>query len=78
MENWLDSSWRKGVLKSHDVVVGKEIAKIVTGAWSEGGPFFTEQEILDAERSSFLKLCKTSETQERIRTMLDDGQPLRN
>jgi 3-hydroxyacyl-CoA dehydrogenase len=39
---------------------------------------FSEQDILDAERASFIALAQTAETQARIVAMLDNGKTLRN
>jgi 3-hydroxyacyl-CoA dehydrogenase len=38
----------------------------------------TEQDILDLERESILKLLGTRETQERVASMLKTGKPVRN
>jgi 3-hydroxyacyl-CoA dehydrogenase len=78
MTNWLATNHKKGFLMPHDVNVGTEIAKIVTGGNCAEGTVFTEQDLLDAERSSFIRLAKTPETQARIIAMLDNGKTLRN
>jgi 3-hydroxyacyl-CoA dehydrogenase len=78
MTNWLATNHKKGFLMPHDVNVGTEIAKIVTGGNCAEGTVFTEQGLLDAERSSFIRLAKTPETQARIIAMLDNGKTLRN
>jgi 3-hydroxyacyl-CoA dehydrogenase len=75
---WLQQAAAKNHLTDHDVTVGKEVARIVTGGDMEPGTLFTEQELFDAERASFLRLAKTSETQTRIVSMLDLGSPVRN
>ena len=78
MLQWLTSNYKKGVLTPHDVTVGTEIARIVSGGDCPSGSIFTEQDILDAERSSFIALAQTPETQARIVAMLDNGITLRN
>jgi 3-hydroxyacyl-CoA dehydrogenase len=78
MLEWLIANHKKGMLTPHDVTVGTEIARIVSGGDSRPGTIFTEQEILDAERSSFITLAQTQETQARIVAMLDNGITLRN
>jgi 3-hydroxyacyl-CoA dehydrogenase len=50
----------------------------MTGGDCPAGTIFTEQDILDAERSSFIMLAQTQETQARIVSMLDNGITLRN
>ncbi|GAC1516319.1 MAG: 3-hydroxyacyl-CoA dehydrogenase/enoyl-CoA hydratase family protein [Gemmatimonadaceae bacterium] len=66
-----------GQASAHDVRVGHEVAYILCGG--DGPPRqVTEQDILDLERESFLKLLGTKETQDRIAFMLKTGKPLRN
>ena len=78
MLEWLTTNHKKGMLTPHDVTVGTEIGRIMTGGNCASGTIFTEQDILDAERSSFITLAQTQETQARIVTMLDNGVTLRN
>jgi len=78
MLEWLTTNHEKGVLTPHDVTVGTEIARIVSGGDCPSSTIFTEQDILDAERSSFISLAQTPETQARIVAMLDNGITLRN
>ncbi len=78
MLNWLESNHKKGMLTPHDVTVGTEIGRIMSGGDCPPGTIFSEQEILDAERSSFIALAQTQETQARIVSMLDNGITLRN
>ncbi|MDC0483608.1 enoyl-CoA hydratase/isomerase family protein, partial [Candidatus Thioglobus sp.] len=78
MLEWLTTNHKNGMLTPHDVTVGTEIGRIMTGGNCASGTIFTEQDILDAERSSFLTLAQTQETQARIVSMLDNGITLRN
>jgi 3-hydroxyacyl-CoA dehydrogenase len=78
MTSWLETNHTKGNLMPHDVKVGTEIARIVTGGNCAAGSVLTEQDLLDAERSSFIRLAQTKETQARIIAMLDNGETLRN
>ncbi|MFV2031550.1 MAG: acetoacetyl-CoA reductase, partial [Gammaproteobacteria bacterium] len=78
MRDWLIESHEKGIFTPQDVVVGTEIARIVTGGEVEPGTAMSEQDFYDAERRSFLSLVSTAATRERINTMLDKGSPLRN
>jgi len=78
MLEWLSTNHQKGMLTPHDVTVGTEIGRIMTGGNCPSGTIFTEQDILDAERSSFITLAQTQETQARIVSMLDNGITLRN
>ena len=78
MLEWLEANHKKGMLTPHDVTVGTEIGRIMSGGDCAAGSVFSEQEILDAERSSFITLAQTQETQARIVSMLDNGITLRN
>jgi len=66
-----------GMASAHDVRIGHEVALILAGG---DGPAreVSEQDLLDLERDSFLRLLGTKETQERIAHTLTTGKPLRN
>ena len=78
MRDWLIESHKKGIFTPQDVVVGIEMARIVTGGEVAPGTIMNEQDFYDAERRSFLSLVSTTATRERINTMLDNGSPVRN
>ena len=78
MVAWAVDMQARGKLFPHDVFVSTEIARIVTGGEIESGTPWSEQDLYDAERRAFLTLAKTPETQERIRTLLDNGKAVRN
>ena len=78
MVQWLKDCHAKGMFTPHDIVVGTEMARIVSGGEVAAGTMCTEQDLFDAERSSFLRLVATAGTRERINTMLDAGKPVRN
>ncbi len=78
MVKWLEEHRDKGVFYPHDVNVGSEMARIVTGGDVEPGTVMTEQDFYNAERSSFLTLVSSDATRERINSMLDNGSPVRN
>ncbi len=78
MCQWLAESCDKGIFMPHDVTVGSEMARIVTGGEVDPGTVYSEQDFYDAERRSFLSLVQTDATRERIETMLDNGSPVRN
>ena len=78
MVQWLEQSRDKGLFMPHDVNVGSEMARIVTGGEVEPGTVWSEQDFYDAERRSFLDLVATEQTRARINTMLDEGSPVRN
>jgi 3-hydroxyacyl-CoA dehydrogenase len=78
MVKWLQESRDNGLFTPHDVNVGSEMARIVTGGDIEPGTRWSEQDFYDAERHSFLTLVGTAATRERINSMLDAGSPVRN
>jgi len=78
MIEWAETMHRKDTLFAHDVFVSTEVARIITGGEIEPGTLWSEQDLYDAERRSFLTLAKTPETQARIRALLDDGKAIRN
>jgi 3-hydroxyacyl-CoA dehydrogenase len=78
MLKWLEESRDKGLFMPHDVIVGTEMARIVSGGDIDPGSICTEQDFYDAERRSFLTLVASDATRERINSMLDAGAPVRN
>ena len=78
MIEWAEYMHTNDKLLAHDVFVYTEIARIVTGGDIAPGTEWSEQDLYDAERRAFLTLAKTPETQERIRTLLDNGKAVRN
>ena len=65
-----------GQASEHDCAVGHEVATILCGGVAGG--MKTEQDLLDLERESFLRLCGMQKTRDRIAHMLTTGKPLRN
>ncbi|WP_271274520.1 3-hydroxyacyl-CoA dehydrogenase/enoyl-CoA hydratase family protein [Aliamphritea hakodatensis] len=78
MCDWLHKARAEGQLYPHDVVVGTEIAGILTGGQCAAGTLHTEQDLFAAERRAFLRLVKTPETRARIDSMLGSGSSIRN
>ncbi|HEY7493195.1 MAG TPA: 3-hydroxyacyl-CoA dehydrogenase/enoyl-CoA hydratase family protein [Candidatus Tectomicrobia bacterium] len=65
-------------ITSYDRYIGTKLAYVLAGGDVPDGSTVTEQHVLDLEREAFLSLCGESKTQERMRHMLETGQPLRN
>jgi 3-hydroxyacyl-CoA dehydrogenase len=70
---------RAEYISEYDLVVGTELAKVLSG----GGEFtssqlVSEQYLLDLEREAFVRLCGQKKTVERMQHMLKKGKPLRN
>ena len=78
MMDWLFEAEDQQKITSHDVAVGSELARIFTGGKIKPNTMMSEQDLFDLERESFLRLAKSSDTQARIVSMLDQGSPIRN
>jgi 3-hydroxyacyl-CoA dehydrogenase len=71
-------AWRAGRISDHDAVIGRALARILSGGDRVSAGTATEQELLDLEREAFLSLCGQRKTQERIAYTLKTGKTLRN
>jgi 3-hydroxyacyl-CoA dehydrogenase len=69
---------RGGFISDYDELIGKKLAKILTGGDLNHPTQVSEQYLLDLEREAFLSLCGERKTQERIAHTLKTGKPLRN
>jgi 3-hydroxyacyl-CoA dehydrogenase len=78
MMDWLFEAEDQEKITAHDVVVGTELARIFTGGKVKANTMMSEQDLFDAERQAFLRLARSSATQERIVSMLDQGSPVHN
>jgi 3-hydroxyacyl-CoA dehydrogenase len=65
-------------ISEHDVKVGSQLARVLTGGRTSPTVRVTEQHVLDLEREAFLSLCGEPKTQERMQYMLMNNKPLRN
>ena len=59
-------------------MIGRAIARVMTGGDLPHATVVTEQYLLDLEREAFLSLCGQSKTLDRIRHTLKTGKTLRN
>jgi len=71
-------AWRGGRISDHDALIGRAIARIMTGGDLPHATTVTEQYLLDLEREAFLSLCGERRTQERMGHTLQTGKTLRN
>jgi 3-hydroxyacyl-CoA dehydrogenase len=78
MRRSLEEARDGGRVTAHDVTVGTELARIVTGGDIQPRDGVCEDEMYSAERRAFLTLARTGATRARIAHMLDRGTPLRN
>jgi len=78
LEQQIDNLLFAGKVSEHDAIVGRELARVLTGG--ECSPILplSEQQVLDLEREAFLKLSGMEKTQERMQSVLLTGRPLRN
>ncbi|HEV7644841.1 MAG TPA: 3-hydroxyacyl-CoA dehydrogenase/enoyl-CoA hydratase family protein [Pyrinomonadaceae bacterium] len=67
-----------GFISEHDQLIGKKLAKVMSGGDLNHQTQVSERYLLDLEREAFLSLCGERKTQERIAAMLKTGKPLRN
>ena len=78
MCSWLANAHSEGKLTPHNVVVATELARILTGGEISPGTQWSEQDLFDAERRSFLNLVSTQATRDRVCSMLDTGATVQN
>ena len=71
-------AWRGGRISDHDALIGRAIARIMTGGDLPHTTTVSEQYLLDLEREAFLSLCGEPKTQERMGYTLKTGKTLRN
>jgi 3-hydroxyacyl-CoA dehydrogenase len=69
---------RAEYISDYDVVIGTQLAKILSGGEFTSPQLVSEQYLLDLEREAFVSLCGQKRTVERIQYMLKRGKPLRN
>lgn len=65
-------------ISAHDELVAKKLANVMTGGDLPQHALVTEDYLLELEREAFLSLCGEQKTQDRMRSILQTGQPLRN
>lgn len=67
-----------GYASDHDIVIGKQLGRVLTGGELSTPTWVDEQYILDLERKGFVALCHEAKTIERMWYMLQHNRPLRN
>jgi 3-hydroxyacyl-CoA dehydrogenase len=78
LEQQIDNLLLAGKVSEHDAVVGRELARVLTGGDCSPLAPVSEQHILDLEREAFLRLSGMEKTQERMQSVLLNGRPVRN
>lgn len=69
---------RAGRISDHDALIGRHLARVLTGGDVPHRTTVSEQHLLDLEREAFLKLTGERKTLERIGYTLKTGKTLRN
>ena len=77
MEDFMQQGINRGDFFPHDKTVAMAIASVMLRE-SGDGETADEAALYARERAAFIRLAQTSETHDRIRTMLDDGAAVRN
>ena len=77
MEDFMQQGIDSGDFFPHDKTVAMAIASVMLRG-SGDGETADEAALYARERAAFIRLAQTSETHDRIRTMLDDGAAVRN
>ncbi len=74
----VDGFAAQGKATPHDVVVSKEVARVLTGGDTDPLDTLSEDDITGLERRSFMALVRNPASLARTEHMLNTGKPLRN
>ncbi len=74
----VDGYRRSGKATPHDVVVGKALARVLSGGNTDITETLAEEDVLELERNAFVTLVRHPATRARVEHMLKTGKPLRN
>jgi 3-hydroxyacyl-CoA dehydrogenase len=78
LEQQIENLLLIGKISEHDAVIGRHLARVVTGGECSPVTPITEQYVLDLEREAFLSLAGMEKSQDRMQAILMTGNPLRN
>ena len=78
LEQQIETLLLTGKVSEHDAVIGRHLARVVTGGECSPVIPVTEQHVLDLEREAFLALAGMEKSQDRMQAILMSGKPLRN
>jgi 3-hydroxyacyl-CoA dehydrogenase len=65
-------------ISDHDAVIGRALARVLSGGDIAHRATLSEQQLLDLEREAFLRLIGEPKTRDRIAYTLETGKMLRN
>jgi 3-hydroxyacyl-CoA dehydrogenase len=78
LEQQIENLLLTGKVSEHDAVIGRHLARVVTGGECSPVTPVTEQHVLDLEREAFLALAGMEKSQDRMQAILMSRKPLRN
>ena len=78
MQKVLDELYNSKKILDHGMVVGKELANVLSGGETDLNKDISEEQMYNLELESFMKLIETDNTQKRIMYTLKTGKPLIN
>ena len=74
----LEKLYNDNVIMDHGMVVGSELANVLSGGDTSIDKTLSEDELYKLELDSFMRLIETKKTQDRINHTLTTGKPLIN
>jgi len=74
----LEKLYNDKIILDHGMVVGKELANVLSGGDTNLEKILSEEDLFKLELDSFMKLIEMNATQERIKYTLATGKPLVN
>ena len=74
----LDDLYNSKKIQDHGIIVGKELAYVLSGGNTNLDKEINEEQMYNLELNSFMKLLETEKTQKRILHTLKTGKPLIN
>ncbi len=74
----LEKLYNEKVILDHGMVVGNELANVLSGGDTKLDKTISEDDFFNLELNSFMRLIETKETQDRIKHTLSTGKPLVN
>ena len=74
----LEKLYNDRVILDHGMVVGTELANVLSGGDTSVDKVLSEDDLYKLELDSFMRLIETKETQDRIKHTLSTGKPLVN
>ena len=74
----LEKLYNDKVILDHGIVVGSELANVLSGGETSIDKTLSEDDLYNLELEAFMRLIQMPKTQERIKHTLETGKPLVN